>query len=821
MSLRDCIINAQKEGTITDSQAKESLELYDELHTEYKKNNVDTTADTKAGSETFDILKKQNIQKKRQKLLQLKAVQQYNFLLETYPGEAGELIQDMIASYGKGTKKILSLEALEEIIKKRALSKFSNGLKEFGRGARGQVKSKATLDQLVKEVFGQDTGNPNAKALATEWKNTAEFLRNMANEYGMSIPKRTDWGMPQVHDKLRIMKSGRDAWVNFLIEGNYLDYNKMVNQRTGIQFTDLTIRRALEEVYENIVADGNGKIVANKGSKMLANTRQDHRWLVFKDSDKWLAYQNNFGEPNSFATMVSHIESMSRDIAQLQIFGPNPKAMLTYLKADMEKRYLRSGLSQKKPELARDHKAKIDMLYDIQMRKSEAPINSYVANSFGALRNTLQASQLGSAPLSAISDIQSQRITARMTGLPQAKLLKRVITQIVSLNPRDRGQLALRLGAGADNWTSTNISSARFFGDTSGPEITRRLADTIHRISGLSPMTQGGRQAFHMEVMNHLSINKNKSFSNIDPVLQKTFQRYDINDADWDIIRKSKTLKTDYGEFIDIHEIEASNLYSKNRVEQTITKLMHLVTSETESAVPSTSVRARSLLTGGAKKGTIGGEIVASASMYKNYPATIMHTHIMRFATEFRGTRRVGFFLDYIIGASLMGALALQLKAISRGKDPQNMEDPKFWGQALFQGGGLGIFGDFLQASTNRFGGGVKDTFSGPAIGFLEDTANLSIGNIRNLIQGDDTNFGAEFIRYMGRYTPGSSIWYMRLALERLLLERIQSVIDPKFNRNMRKRERYYRKHQNQNFWFRPGKTFPTRPPNLGKAFGD
>ena len=112
MSLRDCIINAQKEGTITDSQAKESLELYDELHTEYKKNNVDTTADTKAGSETFDILKKQNIQKKRQKLLQLKAVQQYNFLLETYPGEAGELIQDMIASYGKGTKKILSLEAL-------------------------------------------------------------------------------------------------------------------------------------------------------------------------------------------------------------------------------------------------------------------------------------------------------------------------------------------------------------------------------------------------------------------------------------------------------------------------------------------------------------------------------------------------------------------------------------------------------------------------------------------------------------------------------------------------------------------------------------
>ena len=207
--------------------------------------------------------------------------------------------------------------------------------------------------------------------------------------------------------------------------------------------------------------------------------------------------------------------------------------------------------------------------------------------------------------------------------------------------------------------------------------------------------------------------------------------------------------------------------------------------------------------------------------MYKNYPATIMHTHIMRYATEYKGIQRVGFFADYIIGLTMMGALALQLKSMVRGKDPQPMDDARFWGQAIFQGGGLSVFGDFLQGATNRFGGGIKDTLAGPSIGFLDDTYNLSIKNAFQFASDKDTNFGAEFIKYLGRYTPGSSIWYLRLALERFVLERIQSMIDPKFNRNMRRREKFYRKNLDQKFWFRPGQTFPSRPPNLGKAFGD
>ena len=55
----------------------------------------------------------------------------------------------------------------------------------------------------------------------------------------------------------------------------------------------------------------------------------------------------------------------------------------------------------------------------------------------------------------------------------------------------------------------------------------------------------------------------------------------------------------------------------------------------------------------------------------------------------------------------------------------------------------------------------------------------LTVGNIEELIQGKDTHFGRELIRNVGRYFRGSSIWYLRLAFERAVLDRLQEQIDP------------------------------------------
>lgn len=168
--------------------------------------------------------------------------------------------------------------------------------------------------------------------MAEAWSIVAENLRKRANAAGMRIPKRADWGMPQTHDMLKVRQVSEQEWKDFI--RNKLDTDKMIDEVTGYPISQERLELALSASYKNITDTG----VTIKtpqfggGGKSLANRRLDSRWLVFKDPDAWLEYQAKFGEPDPFATMIKHVESMSRDIALLEVLGPNPTAMMSALK---------------------------------------------------------------------------------------------------------------------------------------------------------------------------------------------------------------------------------------------------------------------------------------------------------------------------------------------------------------------------------------------------------------------------------------------------------------------------------------------------------
>ena len=75
MSLRECIVNAKAEGTITDKQATDMLNIYDGLFDSYSKTMGPGAATKQAGRDTFKATEKNVYEKKRKKLLQAKAWQ--------------------------------------------------------------------------------------------------------------------------------------------------------------------------------------------------------------------------------------------------------------------------------------------------------------------------------------------------------------------------------------------------------------------------------------------------------------------------------------------------------------------------------------------------------------------------------------------------------------------------------------------------------------------------------------------------------------------------------------------------------------------------
>ena len=77
----------------------------------------------------------------------------------------------------------------------------------------------------------------------------------------------------------------------------------------------------------------------------------------------------------------------------------------------------------------------------------------------------------------------------------------------------------------------------------------------------------------------------------------------------------------------------------------------------------------------------------------------------------------------------------------------------------------------------------------------------------------------SELIKFAARNVPGANIWYSRLALERLVIERLGEMADPRAHRAYRRTQRKRLKDYNQRYWWAPGRAEPSRAPDLGAAW--
>ncbi len=64
------------------------------------------------------------------------------------------------------------------------------------------------------------------------------------------------------------------------------------------------------------------------------------------------------------------------------------------------------------------------------------------------------------------------------------------------------------------------------------------------------------------------------------------------------------------------------------------------------------------------------------------------------------------------------------------------------------------------------------------------------------------------------------SVWYARLAMERLVFDELEAAIDPNAARSFRMIEQSARRDYQQRFFWKPGTRAPQRLPEMGAALG-
>ena len=728
-----------------------------------------------------------------------------------------------------GEGGLADVEFLAKNIESQAKGEIEDMINEFRRGAitgdlRRQLNPevRARMENVVREMFGQNTGDVRAAELTKAWSDVAEKLRVAFNDVGGAIGKLKDWGGPQIHDPLLLRNAGptpqaaKARWIADITP--LLNRDRMLHPFTQEKMTAQELADSLDHIWETITSEGwNTREPSSQpgGKGALFRQHADHRFLHFKDADSWLAYQRQYGQGDVFVSMMGHVHVMSKDIAAMTVFGPNPEAGRNYLK-DVVSKASRNGATYAL------HRA--DEIWETIRGTTHTPVHVGAANVMGDIRNVITGSALGAAVIPAVlGDLTTQTARRLFNGLPAHTVLNELVAYMA--NPEYRRE-AVRAGLDLNSTMNMIAMQARYVGGLGGHAWSRYITDRVLTVSGMSPLTQAQKHIFGRSVQGYLSDQVGKTLAQIDKPTRNMLERHGITSADWDVIRTAQLEEPRPG---------ATYLRPKEIVQlpggQALAdKYIMMILKETVYAVPEATSAAQSILIGKARPGTWAGEIMRSGMQFKTFPIfmlTMFGGQTMRMMWT-PGQRIAGgvYAGGLLISLTLMGAVALQLKEIIAGRDPRKMtgldkQTGKFWGAAALQGGGLGIFGDFLFADVNRFGSNLAGTAAGPLFSKLDDLRKLTVGNILELGEGKErTNFGREAVNFLKTNTPGQSLWFARLVWERLLFDQLQYLADPEAHTSWRRRDRNRETEFGNKPYWPSGQMLPPRGPDLSKMFG-
>ena len=703
---------------------------------------------------------------------------------------------------------VQSFESRESAKRSWALARLMPALEATNPKLFGLVEDRQGWRDLVREIYGEDTANKKAKEGAKAWLGVVEDMRSQGNYAGFNIAKLMSYRLPQSHGRKAVAAAGVEKWVAFVLPK--LDRERYVDEK-GKLLDDREMEAFLAQAHENIVTNGMNSLEpgAYKGGT-LVNKYQEHRAIHFAKADDYINYLNKYGDSGSVHGVITgHVSRMAHDIALAETFGPNPEKAFQVL---MDR--ARIAGDKDKANFAQN------LFHEISGKTTPGEIPTWAEYSQG-LRNLLVSTKLGGAALSSITDNATLHIVAQLNNLSSMQTFR---NQLAAFNPFTKADrdLARINGMGLDIFTQT---LNRWGEEGLGGDMSGKLAAGTLRLSGLQAMTEANKRAYGVTMMGGIGkLVREQDFAALAHSDNRILASKGVTATDFAVWKKAKL--EDWGNGNDsmltpqtIARIPdallagiAPDIPPAILRNKAIEKLLGAVLEETDNAVITTGYRERAILRQGTEKGTVAGELARHVTLFKSYPVAMITKHWSRALSMPSVTGKVVYAATLFGTLTIMGAAAMSIKDVIAGKDPRSFKDPRTWLAAMAQGGGLGIYGDYLFSDQSRYGNSLTASLAGPTAGLLEDTYKLTAGNIHQAIRGERTHFGAEAVKFAKGNIPLINLWYTKTALDRFILNDLQEYLSPGYLSRLRETSR---KNTGQDYWFAPGSHQPDRAPDM------
>ncbi len=546
------------------------------------------------------------------------------------------------------------------------------------------------------------------------------------------------------------------------------------------------------------------------------------RVLHFKDPDAWVDYSGKYGNGSLFGTVMGQLERAGRNTALMQRWGPAPDAA----RAAEIARLSSEAMGRGDPDVAKKLQSGRQAAdFDALNGRLNTPENLRLALVLRAIRSWEGLTKLGGIVLSKATDLPMTGHTFARAGAGFLAGYEGALRGIAHLQGEDAKRAADLLDVGARSFAGH--LSGGFNADEGLTGWLSKGAQLMYRINLFNFVNEGVRKGAAEMLARHLGQESEHDWTGLQAGTRETFERFGVDPKAWELARQGIEPADDGRKYFTLDNLEripdaqlhnlaglegkartaAAAARARSELELRFRTMMHNVIDDTTSEP---RMREQTGLAGGTRSGTIAGEAFRSFSQFRGFLQTILGRHLVPAMQGYAGYSPVALMAHFIVASALAGYLSMNAKLIVAGKTPRSIvgadatETAKIWAASMAQGGGLGIYGDYLFGDQNR--NGLEFTLSslgGPAIGDMEQVAQI----VRQAVHGGaispttgKSQIPGEVVRLGSHNIPLVNLWYTRAALDYLILWRLQEAVSPGYL------QRYEQRTQQEggNFWLSP-----------------
>jgi len=210
--LRKCLTARVDAGVFSQDKADMMEALVKDLEREYRDQMAPELAGQAAAAEAVRIMREAAQRHKRREALQIMAEA---LVLDNAASHPDGIVAGAMATLTRdirGKATYSNVESRREVVLGQIYRRFEVGLNAYRPKAAGLTQDTIGIRNLVRELFGEGTNDPVAKAAAQAWRDASDYAAKRYAAAGGDLVEREDWRLPQVHDEARMRKAGFEAW---------------------------------------------------------------------------------------------------------------------------------------------------------------------------------------------------------------------------------------------------------------------------------------------------------------------------------------------------------------------------------------------------------------------------------------------------------------------------------------------------------------------------------------------------------------------------------------------------------------------------------